>query len=135
MGGHGISTASEGVKGGRGCSLSRRRHLLLFQSWLTASSFLARAHPSPRLFLAPPFFLSFSFQPPSPSPSFHYFSILCFCQSLFYFLVLARPLCFHPPLSLRGPKLPEIETQHSEPLGFSLPVQIVYSLLTSRRHD
>lgn len=68
---------SEEAKGGRGCSLSRRRHLLLPRSLLSPSAALAH------LILASSTSSSFF-----PSPSlFHYFSIL-----RFLYLSLPSPL-------------------------------------------
>lgn len=71
---------SEEAKGGRGCSLSRRRHLLLPRSLLSPSAALAH------LILASSTSSSFF-----PSPSlFHYFSIL-----RFLYLSLPSPPSLH----------------------------------------
>lgn len=76
---------SEEAKGGRGCSLSRRRHLLLLRSVLPSLP-PSLAHPS--IILASSTSSSFF---PSP-PLFHYFSILRFRRyTPLLSLILASP--------------------------------------------
>lgn len=77
---------SEEAKGGRGCSLSRRRHLLLLRSVLPSLP-PSLAHPSISSSPLPPLLL-FS---PLP-PLFHYFSILRFRRyTPLLSLILASP--------------------------------------------
>lgn len=77
---------SEEAKGGRGCSLSRRRHLLLLRSVLPSLP-PSLAHPSISSSPPPPLLL---FSP--PPPLFHYFSILRFRRyTPLLSLILASP--------------------------------------------
>ena len=110
---------SEEAKGGRGCSLSRRRHLLLPRSLLSPSAALAH------LILASSTSSSFF-----PSPSL----------SLFFYSPFPLPLSslsaftsFVPPR--RNETLAEIETRHSKKIFHALTraSELLFPVLEEQR--